>query len=431
MSIYTTTSISNPEVIEEHYPLSEKKPKKKHSSALKSNSKPFTASDQDSLVSDQIFSLDQLTAPSYSQNINSGLEHIVNSLNKESVSSSLEKDTLQKTLHFTQETFFPQEQTTMGHQDTLWRQVRPKGHHKKPWNSAEWQGSTMGRPYARPRTFKGSIFGSGRKGPVRRQMAYDVERVQMGQERVPVNENRYQQREFQPTVVEPMRPRRDYAANLGATHNPFVIIRNLPVNAQNLEESKQQERPKPNASRVKGKEEGYVTEKDGLPEEVVLRIGQPPLYPLSAYQLFVKDKYAELRKAEPNLSHKDIVRKANNYWLYELSPEDKEAYKHKHMENVRTFSEKLAEYKARKKEILEQYWKSVSYGKKQEEAKPEKVKFKTAYRLFKVDHVASVKEEHPNMTFKERANIIKEMWRNLSPHSKYLYMKRSRLDKQK
>lgn len=420
----TTTNISNLEVKEEHYPLSEKKPKKKPSSALKSNSKPFTTtSDQDLLVSDQIFSLDQLTSPSQYQNINSGLDHIMNTLRRDSM-SPLKKDPLKRTLHFTQDTFFPQEQTTIGNHETLWRQVRPKGHHKKQWNSADWQRSTAGRAYAKPRTFKGSTFGSGRKGPIRREMAYDVERV-------PVNENRYQQREFQPTVVEPMRPRRDYAANIGTAHNPFVIIRNLPVKAQNLEESKQQERPKPMTSRVKGKEEGYVTEKDGLPEEVVLRIGQPPLYPLSAYQLFVKDKYAELRKTEPNLSHKEIVQKANNYWLYKLSPEDKEAYKHKHMENVRTFSEKLVEHKARKKEILEQYWRNVNSGKQQEEGKPEKVKFKTAYRLFKVDNVASVKEEHPDMTFKERANIIKEMWRNLSPHSKYLYMKRSRLDKQK
>lgn len=313
----------------------------------------------------------------------------------------------------------------------LWRQVRPKGHRQKPWRSSgEWQGSTSNtrRPYARPRTFKGSTFGSGRKGPIWRQMG--------GQESMPVSENSNRYHQPTTTVVEqqPMRVRRDYAGNnaVGATtHNPFVIIRNLPVNVQNLEESKHQyqERPKP---RAKGKEGSFfMSEKDGLPEEVVLRIGQPPLYPLSAYQLFVKDKYAELKRVEPSLSHKDIVKKANDYWLYELSSEDKEAYKHKHVENVRTFNEKLAEYKERKKEVLEQYWKSVNSGKQQEEVKSEKVKFKTAYRLFKVDNVASVKEQHPDTTFKERANIIKEMWRNLSPHSKYLYMKRSRLDKQK
>jgi len=56
---------------------------------------------------------------------------------------------------------------------------------------------------------------------------------------------------------------------------------------------------------------------------------------------------------------------------------------------------------------------------------------KTAFKLYKLDHIGKIKEEYPEMPFKARMALLKDMWKQLPPNSKYLYVQRSRLDKKK
>ena len=60
-----------------------------------------------------------------------------------------------------------------------------------------------------------------------------------------------------------------------------------------------------------------------------------------------------------------------------------------------------------------------------------KLKFKSAFKIYKLDHIAELKELHPDFGFKERMAELKKMWQGLKANEKYLYVKRSRLDKQR
>ncbi len=169
-----------------------------------------------------------------------------------------------------------------------------------------------------------------------------------------------------------------------------------------------------------------------LPEDVRLKIGQAPLEPLSAYQLFVKDRCLELKKNNPSLPQKEALAQANDAWLRELSKEDKEAWQCKYEENSKAYRKQLNEFRQRKGEILKEYYEKVrmnDWGKNEE--KEEKIKFKTPFRLFKLDRIEKLKEENPNVTFRERVSMMKQLWKDLSPHAKFLYVQRSRLDKEK
>jgi len=169
-----------------------------------------------------------------------------------------------------------------------------------------------------------------------------------------------------------------------------------------------------------------------LPEDVRLKIGQAPLEPLSAYQLFVKDRCVELKKTNPNLPHKEALAQANDAWLRDLSSEDKEAWQCKYEENSKAYRKQMNEFRQRKGEILKEYYEKVQVNDwRGNEEKEEKIKFKTPFRLFKLDRIEKLKEENPNVTFRERVSMMKQLWKDLSPHAKFLYVQRSRLDKEK
>lgn len=80
-----------------------------------------------------------------------------------------------------------------------------------------------------------------------------------------------------------------------------------------------------------------------------------------------------------------------------------------------------------KKETAE-YEKSQKYNCDYGE---EKVKFLSAYRIFRRTIAPSIKAERPNLNGKERQTIIRERWRQLEPKKKYIYVLRSRWDKER
>jgi hypothetical protein len=68
----------------------------------------------------------------------------------------------------------------------------------------------------------------------------------------------------------------------------------------------------------------------------------------------------------------------------------------------------------------------------QELVKPSgKMKFMTAYRFFRKEKVAVVKESNPEMDGKARQEVIKNMWRDLSDTDKYPYVLLSRADRER
>ncbi|CAD8118104.1 unnamed protein product [Paramecium sonneborni] len=57
---------------------------------------------------------------------------------------------------------------------------------------------------------------------------------------------------------------------------------------------------------------------------------------------------------------------------------------------------------------------------------PKDQKNKSAFKLFKLDHIVEIKKQHPEYGFKERLETLKHMWRNLNKDEKYIYVQKSK-----
>ena len=75
---------------------------------------------------------------------------------------------------------------------------------------------------------------------------------------------------------------------------------------------------------------------------------------------------------------------------------------------------------------LREFYETVS--KSQDEPK---IKFLSAFRIFRKVKAPNVKEEYPNLTGKERQCIIWQMWKDLPGDIKYLFVIKSRLEEEK
>ena len=83
-------------------------------------------------------------------------------------------------------------------------------------------------------------------------------------------------------------------------------------------------------------------------------------------------------------------------------------------------------YQRNKRRVLNHFY---SQKRKFNGGKKEKLKFKSAFKIFKLDNIAEVKKDHPEYGFKERMACLKSKWSKLKANEKFLYVKRSRLDK--
>ena len=123
---------------------------------------------------------------------------------------------------------------------------------------------------------------------------------------------------------------------------------------------------------------------DKLPEDVLLRIGMPPKRPIKAYEIYLRDNTGLIKKQYPDMKHKDIMLQLCDEWLHKLNDRDKDVYCFKEREEDKSYRDAFAEYNKKKKIVLDEYYQKL---KEQEEAKI-KVKFKTAFKLFKLDQIA-------------------------------------------
>jgi hypothetical protein len=158
-------------------------------------------------------------------------------------------------------------------------------------------------------------------------------------------------------------------------------------------------------------------------------------------------------------------------WLKEMTKEDREAYIYKALLDKRRYEDELVRFSINRHNVLKDYLEStqairvsdpippalqvtlstpgkdlhkqevneipITNDREGDEAKTGtgkkdgKVRFKSAFKLFKLDHINEVKEKFPEAPFRDRVAVVKKMWKNLSSNEKYLYVKRSRLDKKR
>ena len=145
------------------------------------------------------------------------------------------------------------------------------------------------------------------------------------------------------------------------------------------------------------------------------------------------------------MSHHALMKKAGHYWLYEITEEIKQTYFQKYSDALKVFTLELAEFHKRREMLIKEFVKQkkeeseMEYSDEQNKENSvnekyntkQRVKFHTPFKLFKLDNISKMKEEFPNLASKERTQKLKINWKALSPNEKYLYVQRSRLDKQK
>lgn len=95
-----------------------------------------------------------------------------------------------------------------------------------------------------------------------------------------------------------------------------------------------------------------------------------------------------------------------------------------------------SEFSATKDELLTLIIKkeTAEYEKNQysdSSYKDDKLKFLSAYRIYRRAIAPQIKAERPNLTGKERQAIIRDKWRLLDSKKKYIYVLRSRWDQER
>lgn len=178
-----------------------------------------------------------------------------------------------------------------------------------------------------------------------------------------------------------------------------------------------------------------------LPLEIRLRIGLPPRKSLTPYQLYLKESVQAIRQMKPGIEIAEIVEMGLYIWIFQVSQAQKQIYEDKSSAALRNYFKELELYRIRRKEILQQYKIHLSFQSPNAEdqgAYPlesnkfhSRPKYKTPYKLFKMDHSDAIQAEQPDATFKERSGVLKQRWKELPTHSKYLYVQRSYHDRKR
>ena len=170
-----------------------------------------------------------------------------------------------------------------------------------------------------------------------------------------------------------------------------------------------------------------------LPNEIQFKIGPPPRAPLSAYKLFLQDQLHQRSKESLKIPYHKFLTVTSNKWLYILGESDKEAYGCKAEEQKAKYDLERKTYEENRDKLILEYETSKMKQESKEEGaeKKKKIKAPTAFKLFKRDHVIILKEKNPEMDFKQRSNLLKEMWKTLPSAEKFLYVKRSRAELRK
>lgn len=151
--------------------------------------------------------------------------------------------------------------------------------------------------------------------------------------------------------------------------------------------------------------------KADLPEIISLKLGLPPKAPSSPFKLYLTERRL-LQKKENTNENRVTFAQISNEWHHVMSYQNRKPYYEKAKEEAVRYEAALKDYD-RRKELLLQEHKSKRNMVDAEKDAGSKLKFKSAFKLFKLDKIVVVKENNPEAGFRERIKIIKEMWRNL------------------
>ncbi len=148
-----------------------------------------------------------------------------------------------------------------------------------------------------------------------------------------------------------------------------------------------------------------------------------PKKPLSAYTLFVVEVRNNVQRDNPHLSFKEVASKVGAMWR-ELPEHHKEKY------------QQLAEQDKVRYDREKEEWRIRAQNAPPEEDKQKRKKRKgapknnlSAYTYYIMDVRKDVQLNNPHMSFKEVAQHVGQMWRNLDVESRAIYTQKAESDK--
>lgn len=141
--------------------------------------------------------------------------------------------------------------------------------------------------------------------------------------------------------------------------------------------------------------------------------------------------YNEAQKEFPHLTSEKIKLYLKSRWQ-QLPASEREIYSELAKEEVEQRKEKLNDLFRRRQELSEEIHK-LKYGSEvQQILKPSgKLKFLSAFRVYRRVNINRVKEAFPEMENKARHEIVKQMWKNVSESERFIYVLKSRADKER
>jgi len=149
------------------------------------------------------------------------------------------------------------------------------------------------------------------------------------------------------------------------------------------------------------------------------------------FTIFMDKRFNEAKSEFPNLKTDKINHYLKNTWA-QMSAEQKTVFAELAVKEATERKERINELYKRRQQICEQIHK-LKYGSEvQQILKPSgKLKFLSAFRVYRRVNINRVKEAFPQMENKGRHEIVKQMWKRVSESERLIYVLRSRADKER
>ena len=145
-----------------------------------------------------------------------------------------------------------------------------------------------------------------------------------------------------------------------------------------------------------------------------------PKNPKSAYVIFCQEKRDEVKKANPEMIAKDIMKELGKLWK-DTEEDDRKEYKEKAQEDKERYTEEMKNYVPSEDEET----------RKPKAKKPKNApkNAKSAYIFYCQDERVKIKADHPDLDAKEVLKLLGVRWQETDEETKDKYKKMAEADK--
>lgn len=155
-----------------------------------------------------------------------------------------------------------------------------------------------------------------------------------------------------------------------------------------------------------------------------------PKKPQTAYFCFMADKRAEIKSSNPDLDHKELVKKMGEEWN-KLSEKGKEKYTALANKDKQRYLKEMESYEPTSDDECKKGKKKGGKKAKKEKKEGQPKKPMSAYFFYIGERRATLKEEKPDLGNKEIVIEMGKEWAAMSDKDKAKYVKKAEEDKKR